>query len=87
MGAPLFKWRDVCERHGVALLSSNFTLYADLSSRVMQILEKECSFLEIYSIDEAFCEIEDPQKVREKILKWTASQGLGVLTFVPLHFF
>lgn len=71
MGAPLFQWRDFLERHRVILRSSNFALYADLSNRVMQILKEESAQMEVYSVDEAFCEIEDPQRVRQKILQWT----------------
>ncbi|MCP5470245.1 MAG: Y-family DNA polymerase [Chlamydiales bacterium] len=71
MGAPLFEWREFCERHGVALLSSNFALYADLSRRMMTILEEESAHIEVYSIDEAFVEIEEPKRVRQKILQWT----------------
>jgi DNA polymerase V len=54
MGVAFFKVRDLAEKHGVAALSSNYTLYADMSRRVMETL---CSFtpeIEVYSIDEAF---------------------------------
>ncbi len=71
MGAPLFQWRDFLDRHKVALRSSNFALYADLSHRVMQILESESANIEVYSIDEAFIEIGNPFALRKKILKWT----------------
>ncbi|NBW99573.1 Y-family DNA polymerase [bacterium] len=71
MGAPLFQWRDFLERHAVVLLSSNFALYSDLSSRVMEILKEASSNIEIYSVDEAFVEIEDPVALRKKILQWT----------------
>jgi len=54
MGEPFFKARPLIERHGVAVFSSNYTLYGDMSSRVMQTLEQFCPEVEIYSIDEAF---------------------------------
>lgn len=54
MGEPLFKAKDIIKKHNVAVFSSNFTLYADISSRVMQTLAKHSTDIEIYSIDEAF---------------------------------
>ena len=54
MGDPYFKVRPLIERHGVAVFSSNYTLYGDMSSRVMQTLEQFAPEVEIYSIDEAF---------------------------------
>ena len=54
MGDPFFKVRDLAARHGVAVFSSNYTLYGDMSSRVMQTLERFAPEVEIYSIDEAF---------------------------------
>ena len=54
MGDPYFKVRPLIENHKVAVFSSNYTLYGDLSSRVMQTLEQFAPELEIYSIDEAF---------------------------------
>jgi DNA polymerase V len=54
MGAPYFQWRDDLEQMGAAVLSSNYALYGDLSSRVARILEEEALELERYSIDEAF---------------------------------
>lgn len=54
MGQPLFQARRLIEQHRVEVFSSNYTLYGDLSQRVMQTLRSEVSDLEIYSIDEAF---------------------------------
>ncbi|WP_103028683.1 Y-family DNA polymerase [Salinibacter altiplanensis] len=54
MGAPLFKWEDVLEEIGAEVLSSNYTLYGDMSRRVHSILEADALELERYSIDEAF---------------------------------
>jgi len=54
MGAPLFQVRRELERHGVLVRSSNYTLYADMSQRLMASLESWVEELEIYSIDEAF---------------------------------
>lgn len=54
MGQPLFQARKLIEQHRVEVFSSNYTLYGDLSNRVMQTLRSEVSDLEVYSIDEAF---------------------------------
>lgn len=54
MGAPAFQYRDLFERQRVAVYSSNFSLYGDMSQRVMEILHSFCADIEIYSVDEAF---------------------------------
>jgi DNA polymerase V len=54
MGVPFFKIKDLCSRQKVAVYSSNFTLYADISRRVMMSLKQESAACEVYSIDEAF---------------------------------
>lgn len=54
MGDPHFKIKSFCAVHNVVVCSSNFALYGDLSSRVMNILKMDAAELEIYSIDEAF---------------------------------
>ncbi|MAH80702.1 MAG: hypothetical protein CMP39_03340 [Rickettsiales bacterium] len=54
MGEPLFKCREILERHKVIIRSSNYSLYADLSARVVTVLKTYTPDLEIYSIDESF---------------------------------
>ena len=54
MGAPFFELKDVIREHGVVACSSNYTLYADLSNRVMTLLSDYTPDIEVYSIDEAF---------------------------------
>lgn len=54
MGAPYFKYRQFCNQHDVTVFSSNFTLYRDLSARVMAILSHHVTQIECYSVDEAF---------------------------------
>lgn len=54
MGVPYFQAQELCARHGVAVFSSNYTLYGDLSRRVMAVLRQYAADIEIYSIDEAF---------------------------------
>ena len=80
MGAPAFKWRAFFEREGVAVFSSNYALYGDMSNRVMSLLAEFAPDLEVYSIDEAFLDYgrEVPggfdalgKKIRRRILKAT----------------
>ncbi len=54
MGEPYFKVRNKLKRFGVAIRSSNYALYGDMSQRLMSLLKANCEELEIYSIDEAF---------------------------------
>ena len=80
MGAPAFKFKPVFEQNNVAVFSSNFALYGDMSKRVMSILQDFAPEMEIYSIDEAFLKLEGfkfvdlseyGKNIRQKILKWT----------------
>lgn len=57
MGDPYFKCKDYFRQQGVICFSSNYELYADMSHRVMTTLEEMCPRVEIYSIDEAFCDL------------------------------
>lgn len=65
MGAPYFKQKDLFRRYGVFCFSSNYELYADMSSRVMSILEELSPRVEIYSIDEAFCDLTGVRNCRD----------------------
>lgn len=63
MGAPYFKLKDEFKKHGVQIFSSNYALYADMSNRVMTTLEGMAPAVEIYSIDEAFMNIEGMSRI------------------------
>lgn len=79
MGTPYFKAREVIDKHDVAVLSSNYTLYADMSSRVMQTLSSFTPSMEVYSIDEAFLDLHGipesldayGRKIRKTVHQWT----------------
>ncbi len=80
MGVPVFQIKAEMQRHGILAFSSNYALYADLSSRVMRTLEETAPRVEVYSIDEAFLDltgiesaislVEFGQQVRERIGHW-----------------
>lgn len=59
MGTPGFMLQDDIKKHHIAVFSSNYTLYGDMSERVMQTLSRFCSRMEIYSIDEAYLDLHD----------------------------
>ena len=60
MGEPYFKIKERLNKLGVIVLSSNYSLYGDMSKRLMNLLKKHCEKIEIYSIDEAFISIHRP---------------------------
>lgn len=64
MGAPFFKQKDLFQRYGIVCFSSNYELYADMSDRVMSTLEELSPRCEIYSIDEAFCDLSGVSRCR-----------------------
>lgn len=91
IGEPLFKSRAIIRKHDIAVFSSNYQLYGDLSERVMNTLRQFVPEIELYSIDEAFIKLDFFEKdeaeivrfcidLRAKILNWTGipvSIGIG----------
>lgn len=57
MGAPYFKYKDICNKNKAAVFSSNFSLYTNISDRVMITLSQFTPQLEVYSVDEAFLDL------------------------------
>jgi len=80
MGEPYFKVKKIVKKNNVKIFSSNYSLYGDISRRVMKTLKQFSPQIEIYSIDEAFLNLssirdedlaEYGNKIRKTILKWT----------------
>lgn len=78
MGGPYFKIKDILAYHNVAVFSSNYTLYGDMSQRVMETLSQFSPDIEIYSIDEAFLSLKGfdsllalADTIRTTIKQWT----------------
>lgn len=75
-GTPLFKLQDLFKSNNVKIFSSNYTLYGDLSKRIMNIIMQTSNSVEVYSIDEAFAQwdyldvINEAYKLRKKIYNW-----------------
>jgi DNA polymerase V len=80
MGAPFFQYKELFQRHGVFVFSSNYTLYGQMSHRVMQTLEQFSPELEIYSIDEAFLQFPQEASLDKKArhIKQTIYQWTGI---------
>ena len=82
MGEPWFRMKDIAKRHGIIALSSNYTLYGDLSARVMATLAEFSPQQEVYSIDECFLDLSgfDPATLADygqKIRK-TVKRNVGI---------
>lgn len=89
MGVPVFKIRDVLRQGRVHTFSSNYTLYADMSTRVMTVLEQLAPRVEVYSIDEAFLDLTGVssameleafgRQARDTVQRWTGiTVGVGI---------
>lgn len=77
MGAPLHEQEQCIKAKGVRVFSSNYTLYGDMSARVMSILRDAVASVEVYSIDEAFLGLPEgfgeaeAAALRKRVLRWT----------------
>jgi DNA polymerase V len=86
MGEPYFKIKDALRRHRVAVFSSNYTLYDDMSRRVQDVLRPFADEMEVYSIDESFLtwSVDLPwrevgKQMRERVRAWTGVPvGVGI---------
>lgn len=80
MGAPVFQAQDIIGAHKVEVFSSNYSLYGDMSHRVMETLREFTPDVEVYSIDEAFLHLSGFRhekltatgtEMRETVRRWT----------------
>jgi DNA polymerase V len=77
MGQPVHELKDLVRKHGLIIRSANFTLYGDLSSRIVSILRDAAPRVEVYSIDEQFCDLSPVRdrfgfalEMRDRIRRW-----------------
>lgn len=88
MGQPVFECQGLILRHGVHVYSSNYSLYGDISRRIMDVLSLSCPDVEVYSIDEAFLNLsgipgsaeEYCREIRNRVKQWVGvpvSIGIG----------
>lgn len=80
MGEPAFKIKHLIKENNIHVFSTNFTLYGDLSKRVMSTLRSEVNRMEVYSIDEAFMSFKDEGRLEEKalMLKQKVAKHVGI---------
>jgi len=89
MASPIHEHMDAIRKHGIHLFSSNYTLYADMSRRVYEVLSDFTPDIEQYSIDESFLSFDGfknvdltdyGKRIRATVRKWTGipvSVGIG----------
>jgi DNA polymerase V len=88
MGVPVYQVQDLIHKHHIQLFSSHYSLYGDLSARVMSVLEEFSPNLEVYSIDEAFLDLtgmclKDPIAYGQEI-RATVRRNTGIPVCVGL---
>lgn len=89
MAVPLFQIQEQIQQYGIQTFSSNYALYADLSSRVMRILEDLAPRIEVYSIDEAFLDLSGMESLLllqafGMLIKETIAQQVGLSVCVGI---
>lgn len=83
MAVPWFQVKDLAKRHGIIALSSNYTLYADISNRVMRLLSQWSPNQEVYSIDESFLDLTGMSGISNlaryaQTMRGTIRQSVGI---------
>ncbi len=90
MAQPMFQIKDLVREHNIQWQSSNYSLYASMSDRVMSCIQQHSPNIEVYSIDETFVDLtgmlptdayEFAKKLRHTVMQWTGVPvcvGLGV---------
>lgn len=86
MGAPYYQIKKLLEQHRAVIFSSNFALYGDISSRMMQIIESLAPGIEVYSIDEAFIDFSGIKETENlaRYIRERVWQILGVPTCIGI---
>ncbi|HEY0059322.1 MAG TPA: Y-family DNA polymerase [Flavisolibacter sp.] len=84
MGTPAFMIEALIKQHDVQVRSSNYTLYGDMSERVMQIIKTYASKIEVYSIDEIFVDFSDCKYHDLENLGIRIREEVGTCTGIPV---
>jgi len=82
MGEPFFKIKPLVRQHGIAVFSSNYPLYADISNRVMNVLSTFSPIQEIYSVDECWLDLTGFDDTQAYML--AIRQAVGQLVGIPV---
>jgi DNA polymerase V len=82
MGAPYFQVKNICDKNKVAVFSANFSLYTNMSDRVMSTLFDFTPSIEVYSVDEAFLDLTglDEKTIEDycRHIKQTVERNTGI---------
>ena len=81
MAVPWYQMKDLAKKHGIIAFSSNYSLYADISNRVMSLLARFSPNQEVYSIDESFLDltgIPDDHTQYAQLIRETIRRCLGI---------
>ena len=79
VGMPVYQIRDVIKSNRICMLSANFTLYRDLSRRIIHCLRQFCPAIEVYSVDEVFMTLQETdngvintliRNMRQTVYQW-----------------
>lgn len=84
MGQPYYQLHELIGRENVAVFSANFTLYGDMSRRVMSLLRKSAPAIEVYSIDEAFLDLTGVEAGRLDAFGHRLSRTVRQYTGIPV---
>ncbi|MEQ1696160.1 MAG: Y-family DNA polymerase [Hyphomicrobiaceae bacterium] len=84
MGAPFHLIQDDIRRHNIVVRSSNYALYGDMSHRVMTVLRRFAPAMEVYSIDEAFMDVDGIEPERLQILLTDLRAQVRQWTGIPV---
>lgn len=88
MGVPLYQIKDEIKRYGIHVFSSNYSLYGDMSNRVMTTLANLSPSIDVYSIDEAFIDVDGIKDLHSFAtnLVYKTSKGTGIpVSFGAAH--
>jgi DNA polymerase V len=83
MGVAAFEFKEIFEKNNINVFSSNYALYGDMSSRVMDLLGEFSPEIEVYSIDEAFLKFEGFEQFFDleehgKKIRYRVTKGTGI---------
>jgi DNA polymerase V len=84
MGQNVYSIKDLIEKEGVITLSSNYTLYADMSERVVKAIQRHVPIVEIYSIDELFLDLDHINKNSLVETLLLIKEDVFMLTGIPI---
>ncbi len=80
MGAPYFQIRELCQKNNVAVFSSNFSLYTNISARITTTLRRMVPQIEVYSVDEAFLDLTGLNNLEQfgRLIRKTIQEHIGM---------